>query len=148
MKIEEDEKMEAAPFALRATAFTIDSALLLVIHLTFFLLLGLALHRAVGLEGPGIVLLLLLFAAMPPFWFFLYFVYFHAYGGQTPGKMVMGLQVIESPGLTPTLGTSFLRWVGYLVSALPLAAGFIWMLIDREQRTWHDKLAGTRVVLR
>jgi uncharacterized RDD family membrane protein YckC len=32
------------------------------------------------------------------------------------------------------------------LSALPLFAGFLWVLIDDERRGWHDRFAGTQVV--
>jgi uncharacterized RDD family membrane protein YckC len=65
----------------------------------------------------------------------------------TPGKMVLGLRIVDAAtGGTPTIGRLTLRYVGYLVSALPLGLGYLWALWDRQRQGWHDKMAGTLVV--
>jgi uncharacterized RDD family membrane protein YckC len=76
-----------------------------------------------------------------------YFTYFHGICGKTPGKMVFGLKVIRETGEPLTFGTAFLRWIGYFVSSLPLNLGFIWIAFDRKKQGFHDKLAGTVVIL-
>jgi uncharacterized RDD family membrane protein YckC len=75
----------------------------------------------------------------------LYHVTFWRVTGQTPGKWLLGLKVQRLDGGPLTLGQALLRFVGYLVSALPFYAGFLWVLGPRR-RTWHDRLAGTEVV--
>lgn len=65
----------------------------------------------------------------------------------TPGKLVLGLRIVDAEtGSVPRLGRLVLRYVGYLLSALPLGLGYLWMLWDGRRQTWHDKLAGTLVV--
>jgi uncharacterized RDD family membrane protein YckC len=66
----------------------------------------------------------------------------------TIGKQIMGLVVTDSAGQR----VSFLRATGrhaakYL-SALPLFLGFMAALFNAERLTWHDRLAGTRVIKR
>jgi len=61
--------------------------------------------------------------------------------------MVFGLKVIRETGEPLTFGTAFLRWIGYFVSSLPLNLGFIWIAFDRKKQGFHDKLAGTVVIL-
>ncbi|PIP08224.1 MAG: hypothetical protein COX51_04865, partial [Syntrophobacteraceae bacterium CG23_combo_of_CG06-09_8_20_14_all_50_8] len=46
-----------------------------------------------------------------------------------------------------TYGIAFLRWIGYFISALPLYIGFLWVAFDGKKQGWHDKLAGTVVIL-
>ena len=75
-----------------------------------------------------------------------YFTYFHGTIGQTPGKKILGLKVIEINGKEMTLGIAFLRWVGYILSKLPLFLGFIWIAFDGRKQGWHDKIAGTCVI--
>ncbi|MDD5168501.1 MAG: RDD family protein [Syntrophales bacterium] len=77
-----------------------------------------------------------------------YFTYFHGMTGQTPGKMAMGLKVIQASGLEMTFGVAFLRWVGYLVSSLCLFLGYIWVAFDPRKQGWHDKIAGTLVIVK
>mgnify|MGYP002654669949 FL=1 len=65
----------------------------------------------------------------------------------TPGKMVLGLRIIDAEtGGTPTMGRLTLRYVGYLVAALPLGLGYLWAIWDKQKQGWHDKMAGTVVV--
>lgn len=65
--------------------------------------------------------------------------------GQTPGKWLLGLRVVALGGGKVRLGQSAIRFVGYLLSALPFYLGFLWVL-GPERRGFHDRLAGTEVV--
>jgi uncharacterized RDD family membrane protein YckC len=65
----------------------------------------------------------------------------------TPGKLVLGLRIVDAEtGGTPRIGRLVLRYVGYLVSALPLGLGYLWALWDPRRQGWHDKMAGTLVI--
>ena len=75
-----------------------------------------------------------------------YFTWFHGSVGQTPGKMLLGLRVIQASGEGMTFGVAFLRWVGSLVSGLSLLLGYLWIAFDRRKQGWHDKIAATLVV--
>jgi hypothetical protein len=77
-----------------------------------------------------------------------YFTYFHGMKGRTPGKMMLGLQVLSTDGTPITFGIAFLRSVGYLVSSALLNIGFIWAAFDGKKQGWHDKIAGTVVIIR
>lgn len=77
-----------------------------------------------------------------------YFLLFPVWFGQTLGKMALGIVVISTSGEALAPGQSFLRLVGYLLSALPLFWGFLWASVDGEGRGWHDHLAATRVILK
>jgi uncharacterized RDD family membrane protein YckC len=75
-----------------------------------------------------------------------YFTLFHGISGQTPGKMLLRLQVVTASGAPITTGTAFLRWVGYLISGLFFFLGFLWVVFDRKKQGWHDKIAMTSVI--
>lgn len=75
-----------------------------------------------------------------------YYVYFWSTTGATPGKQAMGLKVISTDGSTPTATKAFIRYVGYIVSAIPIFLGFIWIAFDSQKQGWHDKIAGTYVI--
>jgi uncharacterized RDD family membrane protein YckC len=79
-----------------------------------------------------------------------YFTYFHGIKGRTPGKMLLSLQVLSAEGTPIGFGIAFLRAVGYLVSSLlfTFPLGFIWAAFDRRKQGWHDKIAGTVVIIR
>jgi uncharacterized RDD family membrane protein YckC len=75
-----------------------------------------------------------------------YFTYFHGTTGQTLGKKLLGLRVVRTTGEPMTIGTAFLRWVGYAISGAILYLGFIWVIFDSRKQGWHDKIAGTYVI--
>ena len=76
-----------------------------------------------------------------------YFTYFFG-NGQTPGMKVMKIKLCGTDGTYPIgYGKGFLRWIGMLISALVIYIGFLWILIDKDKQGWHDKIAGTYVVL-
>lgn len=77
-----------------------------------------------------------------------YFTLFTAAGGQTIGKMTVGIKVVpmdEQQGRVP-LGHAVLRAAAYAISALPAGLGFVPALVGADRRAIHDRLADTRVV--
>jgi uncharacterized RDD family membrane protein YckC len=77
-----------------------------------------------------------------------YFTYFHGTTGRTPGKMLLGLQVLSADGTPISFGIAFLRAVGYLVSGALFNIGFIWAAFDKRKQGWHDKIADTVVIIK
>ena len=66
----------------------------------------------------------------------------------TPGKMLLRLRVVDARTGEPLpLGQCILRYVGYFVSALPLCLGFLWVAFDARKQGWHDKIAGSVVIV-
>ena len=68
-------------------------------------------------------------------------------GGQTLGMRAWRLRLVARDGGVPGWGALARR---YAVAGLSLACGglgFLWSLVDRERRTWHDLASGT-VLLR
>lgn len=120
-----------ASFGLRLVAAIIDGVLLGVVGGILSLILGNAL---------GTVLNLILGLA--------YYGYLEGSpSGQTVGKKAMNIRVIDFNGggaIGP--GRALLRYVGRIISAIPCALGYFWMLWDSEKQTWHDKIATTVVV--
>ncbi len=76
-----------------------------------------------------------------------FYVGFWHRGGQTLGMAAWRLRVETHTGNTPDIGTCVRRFLGLLLSLIPLGAGIWWMLFDVQRQTWHDRLSGTRVVL-
>jgi uncharacterized RDD family membrane protein YckC len=68
--------------------------------------------------------------------------------GCSPGKAIVGLRVVCVNGHPLGLRRALLRFGAYWLSGLPLFLGFLWSLVDPEGRTWHDHIAGTRIVRR
>lgn len=67
--------------------------------------------------------------------------------GTTIGGTVFGLRVVRTDGRAVDWTTACLRALGCFLSLLPLGLGFLWIVFDRDNQAWHDKVAGT-VVLR
>ena len=78
---------------------------------------------------------------------FAYFGWFWTHGGQTLGMRVWRVRVLAKQGNTLTWKHAALRFAGAIVSWLPLALGFLWMLWSPERRTWHDQWSDTELVL-
>jgi uncharacterized RDD family membrane protein YckC len=75
-----------------------------------------------------------------------YFVAFTAVGGQSIGKMALGIKVIGQEENSVPVGRATVRTLAYIVSALPLGAGFLPGVISADRLALHDRLAHTRVV--
>ena len=77
-----------------------------------------------------------------------YFVYFEGGPtGQTLGKRALGIRVIDFAGGGPIgYGRAFIRYLGRIVSSIPLYLGDLWMLWDKEKQAWQDKFASSVVV--
>ncbi len=66
----------------------------------------------------------------------------------TPGKMVMRIKVVDAKTEQPISDLQiFFRLCGYLMSAAFFMIGFFWIGIDKRKQAWHDKFAGTVVVV-
>ena len=75
-----------------------------------------------------------------------YFIAFTAVGGQSIGKMALGIKVITEDDSPVSIGRATLRTLAYVASALPLGAGFLTGVINADRLALHDRLAHTRVV--
>jgi uncharacterized RDD family membrane protein YckC len=76
----------------------------------------------------------------------LYLTLFTALGGQTPGKWLLRLRVIDRTGACPSPLRSAVRAALAVASGLLGLLGFFFVLVDRRGQALHDKLAGTFVV--
>jgi len=66
----------------------------------------------------------------------------------TPGKLILGCQVVDAKtkqAMTP--GQAVLRYFAYFVSLLPLGLGMFWIAWDKRKQGFHDKIAGTVVIV-
>ena len=67
--------------------------------------------------------------------------------GATPGKIAIAARIVDAQtGQPPSTARLVVRLFGYVVSALPLCLGFLWIAFDRRKQGWHDKIAGTVVI--
>jgi uncharacterized RDD family membrane protein YckC len=67
--------------------------------------------------------------------------------GTTPGKAALGLRVHTADGRQAGFWRMFFReTLGKWISGLVFGMGWIWILIDRTNQGWHDKLMSTFVM--
>jgi uncharacterized RDD family membrane protein YckC len=76
----------------------------------------------------------------------LYFTGFIAAHGQTPGKAMMRLRVVQENGAKPTPLHCFLRATVLIFSIMLMFVPFAFILINPQRRGLHDLFAGTYVV--
>jgi uncharacterized RDD family membrane protein YckC len=119
-----------ATFGTRFVAALIDGAMLFAVSL----FLGIALGRS----GQGLGTL----AGLA------YYVYLEGSpSGQTIGKRMMNIRVVDADtGGAIGYGRAVVRYFARILSAIPCALGYFWMLWDDNKQTWHDKIATDVVV--
>lgn len=118
-----------ASFGLRLVAAIIDGVILAAVSLVLGVL---------GNPGRGLGLLVGL----------AYYVYLEGSpSGQTVGKRAMNIRVIDAEnGGAIGYGRAVVRYFSKILSAIPCALGYFWMLWDPNKQTWHDKIAADVVV--
>ena len=130
-----------AGFWIRAIAALIDFAVFGLVQLSFRLIGA----KIVGPDAESV-------ASFRPIATFFTFVFagayttvLHALGGQTIGKLIVGVRVVVGDGELPPLGTAFLRHLAYFASVAICALGFVMAALRADKRALHDLIAGTRV---
>jgi len=83
-------------------------------------------------------------------WLIVAFIYVRALGstGQTWGRRIVGIKVIgETSGEPIGFGRALGRQLfASFISGQIFYLGYLWMLWDDKQQTWHDKVVGSIVV--
>ncbi|MCK9814267.1 hypothetical protein BK634_06135 [Pseudomonas chlororaphis] len=99
-----------------------------------------ALTESGALDGDPLystVLLLVLFGFFAKFW---------THSGQTLGMQVWGIRVQNTDGSPISLWQALLRFMVSMASWLCAGLGFFWVLVDKQQRAWHDIYSDSRIV--
>ncbi len=113
------------------------AGLLMILGIAVLILRG---GEAVPVGTPWFQALVLLVCAV-------FYAGFWSRGGQTLGMRSWRLRVEKTDGRPVDAATALLRFAAAVLSLVPAGLGMLWILIDREQRAWHDRLTDTRVVL-
>ena len=131
------EPMEMASFGRRLGAHAIDLLWMLPLSLVLGFVGDAVQDGAMSLGGEIMASLVVA----------LIVVLFWVERQATPGKLALGLRIVDAEtGGPPRIGKLVLRYVGYILSAIPLCLGYVWMRWDARRQTWHDKLGATLVV--
>ena len=78
-------------------------------------------------------------------WFFFY-AWFWTHGGQTLGMQAWKLRLQRPDGGPVSLWQALLRFLVAFPSLLLFGLGMLWMLVDRERMTWHDRFSESVIV--
>jgi uncharacterized RDD family membrane protein YckC len=85
----------------------------------------------------ALVLLMVLFSAVS-----------HGLMGRSLGKLICGLEVVrKKTGARAGFARATVRAFLSLLSLLLGGAGYLWLIVDRRARTFHDYLTGTVVIV-
>lgn len=76
----------------------------------------------------------------------IYFIFPWCRSGQTLAMQTWRVILVQRDGSKITIKQAFIRFFVAIISWAVLGLGFIWSLIDKEKRTWHDILSGTKLV--
>jgi len=112
-----------AGFWIRVAALGLDGILILLV--------------AAMIGHPGKYVLLLLAAYGAVMW---------KLKGTTIGGVVCGLKVVRVDDRELDWATAIVRALGCFLSLAVVGLGFIWVAVDDDKQSWHDKIAGTTVV--
>ena len=131
--------MEFAGPGARLVGYIVDTIIIAVVITVLAIIAGL-------LVATLPILSIVPFLAIPIV-SLVYFPYFWAKSGQTPGQKMMGIKVVrDADGGPVTMGSAILRLIGYWISAFVFYIGYIWIFIDKRKRGWFDLIGGTVVI--
>lgn len=77
---------------------------------------------------------------------FFFYAWFWMHGGQTLGMRSWRLQLRGIQGKPVTWWHLLLRFMVAIPSAALFGLGYLWMLVDKDKLTWHDRYSETCVV--
>jgi len=107
----------------------------------------LAITSLMGIENVqrGGLFAKLFFIYLLAFGYF-FFGWFWTHGGQTLGMRAWKLEVITLEGQPINWTQALFRYIYSLISWIPLGAGYLWMLVDKNKLTFHDRISKTAIV--
>jgi uncharacterized RDD family membrane protein YckC len=76
-----------------------------------------------------------------------FFCIFWIKSGQTLGMQAWRIQLVDFRGNPPTPSKALARCLGACLSAACLGLGYLWCLVDRNKRYWHDYISRTELIL-
>lgn len=155
-----EQELHARPAALwrRLLATAIDTGILTAVVVGYLYLAAAIVgaksepSSAGGLDGivhqlqawstilvPGVILALVLGGVYAG-------VFAVLWNGRTPGRLLLGIRLVDATGMPPRPTRAVIRAVLSVVSFVVLLAGFWLALFDRNGQTLHDKLTRTFVI--
>ena len=146
-----------AGFASRFIAYIVDLLVIVgaitVVGIVFSLLLNffrlnqLIDNLLASDSALGDILRVITFLGSVAFISFSYFVLVWTFtAGQSVGKALVGVRIVPTDGSKITVWRAIVRYFAFILSALVLFLGLLWVLISDSRQGWHDKIARTYVI--
>ena len=120
---------ELASWGTRAIGFIIDYAPIWILQLIFFR--STAISTLLSLVGIA---------------YFVYLGYLDGVTGQTPGKAIMGIRLVNQQGEVIGSGAGIGRKFVHIVDSIVCLLGWLLPLVDSKRQTIADKIMSTFVV--
>lgn len=73
-------------------------------------------------------------------------IYMDGIKGGTPGKLILGLRIVNEKGEYIGIPTAILRYIGKMLSAIILGIGYLMVAFTQKKQGLHDKIAKTFVI--
>ena len=133
-------------FIKRTTIIIYDALLLVgVVMVCYTLLYGIASlllpdSAQSSLLGKACKIIYLLLAP------FLFYGWFWTHGGQTLGMKAWHVYLVNQDGKFINWKTAFIRYCSAILSWACFGLGFTWILVDKRNLAWHDRLSGTQII--
>ncbi len=137
--------LDLAGVGQRLASYLMDGVVLSVIYIALMFLFGVRIEEVAMRGGDFSTTFSAAYVLMAAIAIG-YYTYFFG-KGQTPGMKLVEIKLIRADGIHPVgYKKGFFRWVGMEISGMVFLLGYIWILIDKKNQGWHDKIAGTYVV--
>ena len=149
--VSEDINVDLASRWSRLGASIVDTIVMMVIIFPLMFAFGLFETFTQGQEPPFIYTLGMGLVSIVAF--FVINIKFLKDNGQTIGKKVLGIKIVDMAGVKPPVGNHILkRYLAYFTpNYIPVIGGFLSMInvlfvFRKDKRCIHDLIAGTQVV--
>lgn len=136
-----------SPFLLRRLAAMLYDTLLVLPLIMLSVALAMGVSRLLTGDDSGNALdpnLVRVIALLTTIGFF---CAFWVKSGQTLGMQAWRIKLVDFEGREPGLARCVVRCLAAVLSATCFGLGYLWCLVDRRRRYWHDYLSGTEFIL-
>ncbi len=144
------QHLHYAGFWIRAVAIIIDSVILhfmsLAMNIVFVFLIQAPLIASMGRTAEVLFLQGLIGFSLQMLLPISYSCFFLRNFAATPGKMLLGIQVLCSNGAYLSYTHALARFFAKFLSTILFGVGYLMAAFDVEKRALHDRLCDTRVV--
>lgn len=133
---EQNSNQEDAGFWIRVLAFCIDFTILFIFKLIFGSLIITYFKTTGGIMPP---LITITCSAG-------YYIWLHGKYGQTLGKMIFNIKVIQTTNEPITYKDAVVRYMGTFANFFTLGIGYLMVGFRSDKRGLHDFIASTKVI--